>query len=128
MRGARTAVERDAACFANWRLRDNQQAAYAFFRSDSEVRKNDEVWDSQILDGRYDGDVGGAGAQFFSTLRWNGKGKVILALQRPVREAADEWCSVEVLHDGDAEFAHERLAWKSDYSRGEFCPHRCVMV
>ena len=99
-------VERDATSFANRRFGDNEQAADAFLGGDGEVGEYDEIWDALIFDGGNDGDLGGASAEGFGALRGDGEGEIVLALQRAVSEAADEWRGVEILHDGDAKFGH----------------------
>jgi len=82
-----------------------------------------------ILNGGDDGDIGGAGAKSFSALRGYGEREIVLALQRTVRETTNQWRGVEILHDGDAEFAHvQGLARKQDYSRGQFCALRGFVV
>ena len=87
---------------------NDEQAAHTFFGSDGEVGKDDEIRDPLKFDGGDDGDVGRVGAKGFGTLRGHCEGEIVLALQRTVGEAADQWRGVEILHDGDAEFVHSK--------------------
>lgn len=89
LRAAGAGVEGDGARLANRNFGDEQQAANAAFGGDREIGKNGEAVDALVLDGGNDGDVGGAGAEFFGALRWDREGEIVFALQRAVREAAD---------------------------------------
>jgi hypothetical protein len=40
-------------------------------------------------------------------------------LQTAVGEATNEWRGIQILHDGDAEFAHVQGSRKQNYSRGD---------
>src|SRR5216684_2574358 len=108
--GAGAAVERNAAGLADGHFADEQEAAHALLGGDGQAGEDGEAdalaHDALVLDGGNDGDVGGAGAEGFSAFRGDGEGEVVFAMQRAVGEAADERGGVEILHDGDAEFAH----------------------
>ena len=110
---AGAAVERDAAGLADGDFADVQEAAHALLGGDGEVGQDGETnalaHDALVFDRGNDGDVGGAGAQGFGTLRGDAEEEVVFALEGSVSETADERDGVEILHDGDAEFGHGRL-------------------
>src|SRR5690348_11979020 len=97
---------------ANRNPRKNQQAPDALLRSDLKIRKHDQARDSLIFDRRNDRDIRRADPERFRALRGNGKGEIVLTLQRAVREAANEGPGVEVLHDRNAKLAHVRTIRK----------------
>ena len=111
LRAARAAVQRDAASLADGNLAEQEQAAHALLGGNGQAGEDAERDaagdDARVLDGGNDGDVGGAGAQGFGALRGHGEGEVVFILQRAVGEAANERGGVEILHYGDAEFAHD---------------------
>ncbi len=109
LRAAGVGVERNAAGLADGEFGDQQEAAHALLGGDGQAREDGQARDALVLDGGNDGDVGGAGAEGFGALRGDGEGEVVLALEGAVSETADERRGVEILHDGDAEFAHGRL-------------------
>jgi hypothetical protein len=106
LRAARAAVERDVAGLADGNFADQQEAADALLGGDGQAGKDGEAGNALVLDGGNDGDVGGASAECSGALRGDGGGDVVFAVEGSVREAADERRGVEVLHNGDAKFAH----------------------
>ncbi len=103
---AGTLIERDAAGFSDGGFRNDQQAADTFLGSDGKIGKDDEIWNALQFDGGNDGDIRCASAEGLGAQRRNRERKIVLALQRAVRETAHQWRGVEILHDGDAKFAH----------------------
>jgi hypothetical protein len=49
-------------------------------------------------------------------------------LQTAVGEATNEWRGIQILHDGDAEFAHVQGSRKQNYSRGDLRALRGFVV
>ena len=120
LRAAGTAVQCDAGDTADRLGGNEKQAANGGLGSDGKARKNDQIRDARVFNGRDNGDVRSVGAKSFSTLRGNGEGKLIFAAQRAVGEASDEWGGVEILNDGDAERIHGQLTQLGpfQYSKG----------
>src|SRR5229473_6177679 len=107
LRAARTEVQRKALRPFDRFLRDDEQAADLFLRSNGYVRQNHQIRDALVFYGRNDGDVRGARAQLLCALRRNRERQLVLALQRAIGEAPNERRRVEVLNDGDAKFGHD---------------------
>jgi len=106
LRAPGTAVERDAAGLADGHFAEEQEAADALLGSDGEPGEDGEAGNALVFDGGNDSDVDVAGAEGFGALRRYGEGEVVFVAQGTVGETANERGGVEVLHDGDAEFAH----------------------
>ena len=106
LRAARAAIEGDAPNLVYRLLRNQQQAAHRFLRSDGEIRKNYQPVDPLQFDGGDDRNVHFARAERFRTLRRHRKRKLILATLRSVRKSPHQRRSIEVLHNRDAERIH----------------------